>query len=406
MTRKLTETAVSRAGVPATGQTMLWDAQVTGFAVRILPGSSRTFWFQYRTAGGRSGKNRMVRIGAWPTISLNVARKRARDLAGQVARGEDPAATRAEAKRRDSSTLRALLVEEGPYQRDLERRGIVARKVVLSGLNRGLHRLMSKDVTDLTRRDFVSAIASLEAAGKPGAAGELRKHSRTFLEWCVSTGRASHNVLAGLRRPKRSRAERLAAAANGGTALTDDQIRKLWQTAGDFGAFGALVRLALLTGARRGELAGLERSHLLADRLVVVPEHAKTGAQHEVPLTPLMREVITGEPITTSPLVFPSSKTGGRLKGWTKLTAKLQRASGVAFRLHDLRRTARTLMSRLGVAEDIAELAIGHVRVDLIARYNKDQAWEGRCDAFARVSTHVESLIGAREGAAVIPLRG
>jgi hypothetical protein len=50
--------------------------------------------------------------------------------------------------------------------------------------------------------------------------------------------------------------------------------------------------------------------------------------------------------------------------------------------------------------------SIGHVRVDLIARYNKDQAWEGRCDAFARVSTHVEGLIGPREGAAVIPLRG
>jgi integrase len=79
---------------------------------------------------------------------------------------------------------------------------------------------------------------------------------------------------------------------------------------------------------------------------VVVPEHAKTGAQHEVPLTPLMRAVIAGEPITTAPLAFPSSKTGGRIKGWTKLVAKLQQASGVDFRLHDLRRTARTLMSR------------------------------------------------------------
>jgi integrase len=137
-----------------------------------------------------------------------------------------------------------------------------------------------------------------------------------------------------------------------------------------------------------------------------VPEHAKTGAQHEVPLTPLMRAVIAGEPTTTAPLAFPSSKTGGRIKGWTKLVAKLQQASGVDFRLHDLRRTARTLMSRLGVPEDIAELAIGHVRADLIARYNKDQAWEGRCDAFARVSTHVAALIGARAGAAVIPLRG
>ena len=406
MTRKLTEIAVKEARVPTTGQTMIWDSSVTGFAVRVLPGGSRTFWYQYRTPGGRSGTNRMVRIGTYPETSVANARKRALDFAGQVVRGQDPAAQRAEAKRRDSSTLRTLFAEGGPYQHDLERRGIVNRKVVLSGLNRGLHRLLSKDIADLTRRDFVSAISALEAAGKPGAAGELRKYSSTFLEWCVSTGRASHNVLAGLRRPKRSRAERLAAAANGGTALTDDRVRKLWQTAGDFGAFGALVRLALLTGARRGELAGLERSHLLADRLVVVPEHAKTGAQHEVPLTPLMRAVIAGEPITTAPLVFPSSKTGGRIKGWTKLVAKLQQVSGVDFRLHDLRRTARTLMSRLGVAEDIAELAIGHVRVDLIARYNKDQAWEGRCDAFARVSTHVESLIGAREGAAVIPLRG
>jgi integrase len=235
----------------------------------------------------------------------------------------------------------------------------------------------------------------------------LRKHSRSFLEWCVNEGRAPHNVLAGLRQPKRSRAERLKAASNGGRALSDNEIRQLWQTAGRFGSFGALVRLALLTALRRGELAQIERARdLLADRIVVRPEHAKTGAQHEVPLTALMRKVIAGSQISTSPLAFPSSKTGGRLKGWTKLVAKLQQASGVDFRLHDLRRTARTLMSRLGVAEDLAELAIGHVRADLIARYNKDTAWEGRRDAFTRVSDHVAALIGARAGAAVIPLRG
>jgi len=44
-------------------------------------------------------------------------------------------------------------------------------------------------------------------------------------------------------------------------------------------------------------------------------------------------------------------------------------------------------------------------RADLIARYNFDEAWEGRCDAFARVSAHISTLIGAREGAAVIALR-
>jgi integrase len=405
MTRKLTETAVRRVPVPTTGQTMIWDQAITGFAVRILPGGSRTFWFQYRTPGGRSGKNRMVKIGPWPTVSLADARKRARDLAGQVARGQDPAAKHAEDKRRDSSALRSLLATDGEYAHHLKRRHIVNAKVIMSGLNRGLAKLMSKDVAAITRQDLVAVIAAIEADGRPGAAQDLRKFSRTFLEWCVSSGRAHSNVLAGLRSPKRSRAERLAAAANGGTALIDDPIRRLWQSAGDFGTFGGLVRLALLTGARRGELASLERSHLLADRIIIMPEHAKTGAQHEVPLTPLMRKIIAREPVTTSELLFPSPVTGGRIKGWTKLVAKLQQASGVDFRLHDLRRTARTLMSRLGVSEDIAELAIGHVRADLIARYNKDQAWEGRCDAFAHVSAHIGALIGACGGAAAVAMR-
>ena len=172
------------------------------------------------------------------------------------------------------------------------------------------------------------------------------------------------------------------------------------------GVRGALVRLALLTGLRRGELAQLQRARdLLADRIVVQPEHAKTGNPHMAPLTPLVREVIAGAPIASSPLLFPAARTGGRITGWNKLTAKLRQASGVNFRLHDLRRTVRTLMSRLGVPEDIAELAVGHVRADLIARYNKDQAWDGRGDAFARVSAHVAALLGARASAEVIALK-
>src|SRR5262249_21260536 len=155
------------------------------------------------------------------------------------------------------------------------------------------------------------------------------------------------------------------------------------------------IRLALVTGLRRGELTRLERARdITAHRIIVQPEHAKTGEQHEVPLTDLMRAVIAAQPVTTSPLVFPSSKTGRRLAGCGQLVPNRRGFSGVAFRLHDLRRTCRTLMSRLGVPEDIAELAIGHVRADLVARYNKDQAWGGRVDAFVKVSDHIESLIG------------
>jgi integrase len=268
---------------------------------------------------------------------------------------------------------------------------------------------MSKEVSTLTRRDLVDAIEAVEHDRGPGAADDLRKFSRVFLEWCIKRGFLAVNPLAGFRREASTRAERLKAASNSGRALADDEIRQLWEAAGDqsLGSFGALVRLGLLTGLRRGELAQIERDRdLTADRIVVQPEHAKSGAQHEVPLTDLMHKVIDGVPTTTSPLLFPAMRTNRRITGWSKFVANLRRASGVDFRLHDLRRTTRTLMSKLRVPEDIAELAIGHVRDDLVRRYNKDEAWEGRSDAFTRVSDHVEVLIGARAGAAVIALRG
>ena len=72
---------------------------------------------------------------------------------------------------------------------------------------------------------------------------------------------------------------------------------------------------------------------------------------------------------------------------------RLVNTSGVELTMHDTRRTCRTLMSRLEVPEDIAELAIGHQRADLVARYNLDQAWPRRVDAFERVSDHLAGLV-------------
>src|SRR5215813_13095433 len=315
MGKKLTEARVKRAHRPKTGQDFLWDTDVKGFGVRILPSGSKTFWFQYRPRGGSS---RMIRIGTFPAISVAKARKIASTYAGKVAEGGNPAADLQAERMRDKATLRVLLAESGPYQRELERRGVVNIKPALSSLRRGLHGLMSKEVTYLTRRDLVAAIAAIEADGRPGAAQDLRRFTRVFLEWCVGSGFLIANPLAGLRRPMRTRAERLKAGANGGRFLSDDEIRNVWQAAESLGSFGGLVRLALLTGLRRGELAQIERARdLLADRIVVRPEHAKTGAQHEVPLTDLMRQVIAGAPVTTSKLLFPSPATGGRLAGWT-----------------------------------------------------------------------------------------
>ncbi|HEY2528773.1 MAG TPA: integrase arm-type DNA-binding domain-containing protein [Xanthobacteraceae bacterium] len=392
---KLSESTIAKAQLGAEQkQEILWDTAVTGFGLRILAGGSKTFWYQYRKSGiGRGGTSRMVRIGSWPAVSLADARKAARGYAGAVARGDDPAAEKQEERRRANATLRQLLDEDGEYEQSLKRRHLVNTKLIMSGLRRGLLRLMAKDVKDITRQDFVTAITAIEDQGKPGAAAELRKFSRTFCEWAVQSGKVTANVMAGLRKPKQTRAEKLAAEARKARALSDAEIIAVWNAAEGRGSFGNIIRFLLLTGARRGEIAKLTRDRVLSDRLVLPSSDTKMGEKHEVPLTALMRAVIAAQPTTPSKLAFPSEKTGGVISGWSKTVPALQRAAGVTFTSHDLRRTCRTLMSRLGVEPDIAELAIGHKRTGLDRLYNFDQAWQLRCDAFVKVSDHVARLL-------------
>ena len=95
------------------------------------------------------------------------------------------------------------------------------------------------------------------------------------------------------------------------------------------------------------------------------------------------------------------------MTGWVKLQAKLVREANVGpWTIHDTRRTCRTLMSRCGVPEPAAELAIGHVRATLVALYNLDQQWAARVDAFTRVSDHVGALSPIRNNSNARPSHG
>ena len=101
----------------------------------------------------------------------------------------------------------------------------------------------------------------------------------------------------------------------------------MWKTTGDLGPFGGLVRLALLTGFRRNELSGLRWSDVHADRIVVEAERTKMGVQHEVPLTGLMKMVLSAQPRTTSDLVFPN-RSDARMIGWTETRGESDQALG------------------------------------------------------------------------------
>jgi integrase len=358
---------------------------------------------------GRREAARTVTLGSWPSLGLKAAKAAAEKQVGEVALGRDPAADLRATKTQERRMLDKALDE---FERALSRRKIVNAKTAMSALRRGLSPYKAREIGTLTRADFVKRIDALEAAGLPGAASDLRKHSRSFLEWAVGQGLAPFNVMAGLRRPRASRAERLEGERTG-RALTDEEVASLWQAAAGLGTFGGLLRLGMLTGLRRSELAGLCWSDVKDDRIGLAAHGTKTGVAHEVPITSAMRAVLAAQPRDTTGLVFPSSRRRdeAKLSGWTQLVASAAKASGVDFRLHDLRRTVRTLMSRLEVAEEVAELAIGHVRRGLVATYNKDGAWTARVDAFERVSAHIAKIIASTgaaedEAGAVVSMHG
>jgi len=212
--QKLTEAVARSAAVPSgEKQLILWDDAVIGFGLRCLPGGAKTWIFAYRAAGGgRTVSSQRVKLGSWPTLSVEAARKAARVQAGMVANGRDPSAERREERRQTKATLRAALDD---YEHSLVQRRLVNVRQILSVLRRGLSSLLRHDVRFLTRGDYVAAVAVIERQGKMGAAQDLRKHARTFAEWCVGRGLTDFNPLAGLRRPRLTRAERLETVERG-----------------------------------------------------------------------------------------------------------------------------------------------------------------------------------------------
>src|SRR5262249_49507886 len=141
--------------------------------------------------------------------------------------------------------------------------------------------------------------------------------------------------------------------------LTDDEIRAVWAAAeGDTGPFGAFVRFILLTGARRSEAADMAWSEL-DDGIWTLP-----GSRNKTKgdlVRPLNRRATAVLPAGVGKFVF-STDGSTPISGFSKFKATFDKACGVAdWTLHDLRRTARTLMSRAAVNSDIAERCLGHV---------------------------------------------
>lgn len=403
---RLTDASVPSFALPeGKAELMVWDAGMNGLALRV--GKQRRSWvYVYRPAGaGASANPQKVGLGVWPAISVAKARQLAQAQAGQVASGKDPAVERRELRRLEASSVGKVL---DAYEASLTRRKYANLHTAMSVLRRGLAGFEKRDAATLTRRDLVTCIdkaairrvvetpedqrgprrARKQTLGGPGASDDLRTRLRTLFEWTTNSGITPANPLAGLRRERSTRAQRISQDEKG-RALTADEVGRVWNAADPSTSFGRYIRALILTGARRREMSRLTWAMVRPDRLVLPPSHTKQGRPHEIPMVPLLRSTLARCPRQTSGVVFASRKTGGEMSGFTKMLDKLEAKAGVRFTLHDLRRTMRSGLTELGVDDTAAEMMLAHQRDELERIYDKNDRWSARILAARRWAARV-----------------
>jgi integrase len=153
------------------------------------------------------------------------------------------------------------------------------------------------------------------------------------------------------------------------------------------------VQFLLLTAARRNEAARMERSEVSGAEWTIPQARYKTGLELLIPLSSAAQTVLANAPKLGDRFVFTNDGKHA-LASFSKFKPKLDKASGVTgWTLHDLRRTARSLMSRAGVPSDHAERCLGHVMGGIRGTYDRHEYLNEKRHAFEALASLIEQIV-------------
>lgn len=363
-TGRITKTSVDTLAA-SMRETFLWDDQLRGFGLRATPNGARSYVFQYRL-GGRESPSRRYTIGRHGSPwTPQTARREAERLSMLVHQGVDPVQAEHE-RRRQAVDLAFEAYVETFVELYLKKRwkqwplgaGVLRREAVPV--------LRQKPLPSIKRSDL--SLIWDRLADRPAVARLTHATLRKLLRWAVSRGDLERSPLEGVDPPP--------PVAARDRVLSDDELAMVWRGCDELGyPFGDLLRLLILTGQRREEVASLNWRELdRAGALWSLPAaRAKNGKPHLVPLTShaieQLDQIAGDEEWPGSGLVFSTNgktSVSGFSKAKRRLDEYLARAVGEGraielWRIHDLRRTVATNLQRLGVRFEVTEAVLNHV---------------------------------------------
>ncbi len=383
---KLSEDIVKSLPVPEVGNRVHYfagavveDGKVPrGFGIRVTAAGVRSFVMNYSIAR----RERRYTIGRWPDWSVLRAVKEARDLRQRIDRGENPLDGR---RKQDgaTTTLKAICEEyikgDGKSLRTAEWREQVLKRLVYSELG-------AKRIGDIKRSDIVRLLDKIEDENGATMADRTLAVVRRIMNWhALRSDDFRSPIVRGMGRVNLKKRARVRV-------LIDEELRAVWHAAeASTGPFGRLVRFILLTGARRTEAAAMAWIELGGEWRLPGARN-KTKVDLVRPLSAEARAVLPAK-VDGCDYVFTTD--GAKpISGFTKFKLAFDKASGVTgWTLHDLRRTARSLMSRAGVPADHVERCLGHIMPGVRDVYDQYEYLEEKRDAFNKLAALIMEII-------------
>ena len=361
----LTKRAVN-ALKPTEKPWIAWDTKLTGFGVRIHPSGAKAFIVNYRSGDrGRKAPNKRIVIGRFGSITADEARRKAQELLGKVAGGDDPARDRAEA--REMPTLGDVFEQ---YMAANPNRSSRTNELYRYEGNRYLGDWLTRPLDAIARADVESRFNSITADHGWSAANRAMSLLRSiYRRPCVDHDGLRNPVdlwLAGGGKFHRKARRKISAPA---------EVLPCWRAGIETEVNNPVIRDALwfglYTGMRRDEVLTLRWDRVDMDTLTFRVEETKTGVPLELPITGQLAAILERRSTAAEHLsegarewVFPSPTSAtGHVQDPHHLYARISKAGGAKFWFHGLRNSFITIAEReLMLPPSLTKRLVNHAR--------------------------------------------
>jgi integrase len=403
MQTKLTAGFVLNAPRPPEGRDRIiyWDDRRPGFGLMVTNTGKRSFLFQYRNAKGQS--RRATLIG---TTKLPDAHKWADILQGEVAKGADPVAKKKterveQSKRRKFRTIaEAYLKRESPRVRSMDQREAILNRLVYPAFG-------DKPIDQIKRKDVVALLDDIQDRNGAAMADSTLMVVRRIMNWHASRDEDFRSpIVRGMSRGDPSSRARTRV-------LTDDEIRALWRAADEIHKpaglmmFARMLQFILLTAVRRMEAARMDRRERNEAEWLIPAARVKNKRDFLLPLSGAAVSLLDSLPVVGDKDFGPVfTPTGSRpIAAFDQFKKAFDEKCGFSdWTIHDLRRTARSLMSRAGVDPDHAERVLNHAIGGIRGVYDRHAFCQEKKNALEALASLLDRIINP-PASNVIPMK-